>query len=460
MSDYGFITDFFWELMERVQLWIKNEILTTAFLIEVGVVFLVLVFSRFLTGRIKNSFSRGLKLIKILTEKQRERMVELLLYPFVVLCLLWICLLIGGALGVSFLISNIIINLFFAWFIIKLISILLPRETLSVKILFFLVWVVVVLNILGIYQQIADILEGITFSSGNISISLMNIIRGVLLFVFLYWLQERVNILLKKRIKEASRLTPSIKVLLNKVIKTFLFLLVILITLSGLGVDLSSFAFLGGAVGVGLGFGLQKIVSNYISGIIILLDKSVKPGDIIEVDNVFGRIKSQETRFVSLVTRSGKEYLIPNETFITNQVINWSYSDDLVRLEVEVGVSYNSDLKLVRELLLQAVAERERVLTNPEPVCLLKEFGDNTVNFQLRFWINDPGRGVANIRSEVMFSIWELLSENDIQISYPQRDLHFKSFSPEMLEAFREVAADGKRHSNNSGSQETTAEDN
>jgi len=230
-------------------------------------------------------------------------------------------------------------------------------------------------------------------------------------------------------------------VLLTKLAKFLIFTSAVLFTLSAVGVDLSAFAFLGGAIGVGLGFGLQKIVSNFISGIIILADKSIKPGDVVEIGSVYGWVKKLDTRFVSVVTRSGKEYLIPNEDFITKEVINWSYSDELVRVSAEVGVSYSSDLRLVEELILKAAEEKRRILSSPEPNCLLMGFGDSSVNFELRFWINDPRNGIQNIRSEVLFSIWDNFEEHGIEIPFPQRDYHLKSLSDsvnQQLKNFRD----------------------
>ncbi len=207
------------------------------------------------------------------------------------------------------------------------------------------------------------------------------------MLAILFWIASWSEKYFRRRLQRSSNLTPSVRVLVQKTIRVILYAAALMLALSSIGIDLSAFAFLGGAIGVGLGFGLQTIVSNFISGIIIILDKSIKPGDVIEIGEVFGTVRTLNTRFVSVVTLAGKEYLIPNESFITNEVINWSYSDDLVRLDTTVGVGYDSDLKKVQELILQAMNDHERIIRDPDPVCLLKEFGDNTVDFELRFWI-------------------------------------------------------------------------
>jgi small-conductance mechanosensitive channel len=178
---------------------------------------------------------------------------------------------------------------------------------------------------------------------------------------------------------------------------------------------------------VGIGFGLQKVVSNLISGFILLSDGSVKPGDVVQIGEVYGWISSLKTRYVSVVTRDGIEYLIPNEDLITQQVINWSYSNSRVRLKVPFGVSYKSDPHQVQALVLSAMHALPRVLKTPPPVCLLQGFGDSSVDMELRVWINDPKNGVANLKSEVLFAVWDTLKENGIEIPFPQRDVHIIS---------------------------------
>ncbi len=327
-----------------------------------------------------------------------------------------------------------------AWLIIQFITWFLP-ENIWVKFISLVIWVVAVLNILGIYQTVIDFLEEIELNLGEFQFSLILLVQGLIFFIIIFWIAGWLETFYRKRLQLSKNLTPSVRILLQKVGRITLFTVAFLIGLSSIGIDLTAFAFIGGAVGVGLGFGLQKIVSNFISGIIIILDKSIKPGDIVETDDVFGRVSSLNTRFVSVVTLSGKEYLIPNEDFITSQVINWSYSDDLVRLDSAVGVGYDSDLKLVRKLIIKAMEDKERILKKPERVCLLKNFGDNTVDFEFRFWIQDPEAGVDNIRSEVLLDIWDLLQKNDVNIAFPQRDLHLKSITPEAVENLQHIFA-------------------
>ena len=195
------------------------------------------------------------------------------------------------------------------------------------------------------------------------------------------------------------------------------------IALASIGVDLTALTVLSGAIGVGLGFGLQKVVSNFISGIIILLDRSIKPGDTISLDDTFGWIRELRARFVSVVTRDGREYLIPNEDFITNQVINWSFSNDLVRIDVEFGVAYDSDPHAVIRIAKEAAVSCERVVSHKPAVCWMTGFGASSIDFVVRFWIRDPQAGLTNVKGDVLLALWDAFKENGIAIPFPHREI-------------------------------------
>ena len=183
---------------------------------------------------------------------------------------------------------------------------------------------------------------------------------------------------------------------------------------------------------MGLGFGLQKIFSNLVAGFILLTDKSIKPGDTINIAGQYGKIETLGARYVSVITRDGIEHLVPNEELITNRVENWSYSHDNVRLKIPVGVHYESDVHQAIGLCREAASNVKRVLAHPAPVCLLKGFGDSSVDLEIRIWIKDPMNGCANVKNEVLLGVWDLFHAHGIQIPYPQRDLHLKSMLKEM----------------------------
>ena len=425
-------------LLDEIISWVEIEIFAFQNLISLGILVILAGIVYLFKTKIRDKGRTFLNSLPFNLPPGWPAFWDELSYRFGLTVFVLIYNLIAAVLNLPAALTLIAGYLLVAWLVIRTITWLLPTTT-WVRLVSYLIWIVAVLNILGLYDLFVEFLENLEVNLGNFQLSLMLIIRGIVMLVIFFWIASWTEKYFRKRLQRSSNLTPSVRVLIQKTVRIILYVVAFMLSLSSIGIDLSAFAFLGGAIGVGLGFGLQKIVSNFISGIIIILDKSIKPGDVIEIEDVFGTVRTLNSRFVSVVTLAGKEYLIPNESFITNQVINWSYSDDLVRLDTTVGVGYDSDLKQVQELILQAMNDHDRIIRDPDPVCLLKEFGDNTVNFELRFWIKDPSMGVANIKSEVLMEVWDLLAENDVNIAFPQRDLHFESFSAEAVETLKEI---------------------
>jgi small-conductance mechanosensitive channel len=251
--------------------------------------------------------------------------------------------------------------------------------------------------------------------------------KAVLFLGIVFWLAFNIGDFLDQRIQRSQELTPSLRVLTGKILRIALLLVAVLVWLSVIGLDVTVITVFSGAIGIGVGFGLQKVVSNLFSGIIILLDRSIKPGDTITVGETFGWIRELRARFVSVVTRDGREYLIPNEDFITHEVINWSYSDELVRIDVAFGASYDSDPHKVSAVAIEAASAVKRVVETQKPVCWLTAFGDSSLEFLLRFWIRDPQNGLTNVRGAVLLAVWDAFKENDIRIPYPHREVIMKT---------------------------------
>ncbi len=280
---------------------------------------------------------------------------------------------------------------------------------------------------LSLVKDGIELLDELRFNIGTVSVSAWGILAGIMAFAFTLWISLAVARLLETQIQAIPRFSPSLKVLLAKMIRILFIIIASVVAISSMGVDLSALTVLGGAVGIGLGFGLQKVVSNFVSGIILLMDNSIKPGDVIEIDGTYGWINNLRARYASVITRDGTEHLIPNEDLITQRVINWSFTDNLVRVKVPVGVSYGADPHQCIQLVLDAANAVSRVLKDPAPTCPLRGFGDSSVDLELRFWISDPSNGVANVQSEVLLKIWDVFKENKIEIPFPQRDLHIRS---------------------------------
>ncbi|WP_269526653.1 mechanosensitive ion channel family protein [Coraliomargarita parva] len=284
----------------------------------------------------------------------------------------------------------------------------------------------IILLFLKVWEDFT-IVTDFTFNIGALKLSLWGIVTGIAAFAITLWISLAIAQIAEVQIQKVPRLSPSLKVLLVKIMRIVFIVLAAFIAVSSMGIDLSALTVLGGAVGLGLGFGLQKVVSNFVSGIILLTDNSIKPGDVIEIDGTYGWINNLRARYASVITRDGTEHLIPNEDLITQHVVNWSFTDNLVRLRVPIGVSYKEDPHQCIQLVLEAAQSIERVLRTPPPVCLLRGFGDSSIDLELRFWISDPANGVGNVKSQVLLKVWDAFKEHKIEIPFPQRDLHIRS---------------------------------
>ena len=314
-----------------------------------------------------------------------------------------------------------------AWLLISVVSHAIRKRFIG-RLFAVVVWVFVAASILGIVDDVAAILDGIGFGVGKVRLSVLSVMKAVVFIGFLIWAALGIGNFFDRRIQKVEELTPSLRVLLGKILRIALIVMAVTIAMQSLDIDLTALTVLSGAVGVGIGFGLQKVVSNFISGMIILLDQSIKPGDTITLGDTFGWIRELRARFVSVVTRDGREHLIPNEDFITTQVVNWSFSDKYVRLDVPFGVAYDSDPHEVTRLAIEAAASVDRVDTHHRnPVCWMTEFGDSSLNFLLRFWISDPQMGLTNIRGKVMMALWDTFKENGISIPFPHREVIMKT---------------------------------
>lgn len=316
-------------------------------------------------------------------------------------------------------------SLTFAWIAIRLVASLIRTRVLA-RTAAGVIWLIAALNILQLLDPTIAVMDAAAVEVGELRVSVLMVVKGVLSLAVLLWAATALAGVLERRFQAVPELTPSVQVLLAKLAKVTLVVLAIVIGLKSIGVDLTAFALFSGALGVGIGFGLQKVISNLVSGIILLMDKSIKPGDVVAVQDTYGWVQSFGARYASVVTRDGIEHLIPNEEFITQRVENWSYTDSKVRLKVPIGVSYDSDVRLAMTLAIEAASEEPRVIDDPAPKCLLIEFGDNSVNLELRIWIADPQEGVRNIRSAVLLRVWDKYHEAGVQFPFPQRDLHVK----------------------------------
>ena len=277
---------------------------------------------------------------------------------------------------------------------------------------------------LGFLDETTAFLDGLGIEFGSFRLTVLAILKALIVTGILLAIARLLSKTSAERLRRNDELSPSVRELAVKVIQVLLYTAAFFIGLKAVGFDLTGLAVLSGAIGVGLGFGLQKVVSNLVSGVIILLDKSIKPGDVISLGDTFGWINDLSARYVSVVTRDGREYLIPNGDLITGQVVNWSHSSDYVRLDIFFGTAYHDDPHEVRRIAIEAAMSVERVLEKPKtPVCHIVGFGDSSVDYILRFWIEDPTGGLTNIRGAVYLALWDAFQENGISIPFPQREV-------------------------------------
>jgi small-conductance mechanosensitive channel len=315
-----------------------------------------------------------------------------------------------------------ITKLLLAWMFIRLIVQLIENRAAR-NIIALSIWIIAALSIFGIMDQTTTTLDAIGFNLGEFRLSALSVIKGVFgIFILLYGALVLARVT-DKHVSSIRSLTPSSRVLLSKMVRVLLVVTALLIGVTSAGIDLSLFAVFSGAIGLGIGFGLQKVISNLFSGMLLLLDQSIKPGDIIEMEGTFGWVNHLGARYTEIVTRDNKSYLVPNEEFITKQVINWSHGNTLVRIEVSFGVHYNSNPHEVKKLAIEAAKTPDRVVDSPSPVCHLIEFGDSSLNFVLRYWIKDAEKGIANTKGDVMLALWDSFQEQNIQIPYPHREV-------------------------------------
>ena len=297
-------------------------------------------------------------------------------------------------------------------------------------------WIYATLYYLNAADDVALFLDRFAIQFGELRISALSVISALVVIGVLFTAARVVSHAITDSLRRNEDISPSMQVLSTKAVQILLYGLAVYFGAQSIGLDLTGLAFLSGIIGVGLGFGLQKVVSNLVSGIIILLDKSIKPGDVISLGETFGWIATLSARYVSVVTRDGREYLIPNEDLITGQVVNWSHSNEFVRLDIYFGTSYNDDPHKVRALAIQAATSCKRVLagTNP-PVCHITGFGDSSVDYILRFWISDPTAGLTNVRGNVYLALWDVFQENNVSIPFPQREVRVLNDAPSLEKA-------------------------
>lgn len=415
----------FWQnTLQSIWHWVLTDVLVLANLVQLLVIAVLFSAAQFIAPRLRSVLERRLSRGSLgRVSSIFVKNIATLAIPGTWLAFQWLVYLAASHAAQPRDLLRITVSLLTAWIVIRLTSGLV-RDPGWAKSISIVAWSIAALSILGLLDDTIVFLDSLAITIGGLRISALLVIKGVLSLAVLLWAAIIASRVFERRITQSTTLTPTLRVLIVKLLKIVLVSIAVVVALSSVGIDLTAFAVVGGAIGVGIGFGLQKIVSNLISGVIILLDRSIKPGDVISLGETFGWINSLGARYASVVTRDGTEWLIPNEDLITQQVVNWSYSNNEVRLKIPIGISYKSDPRRAIALCFEAAAEEERIIKEPKTNVLVKGFGDSSVDIEMRIWIRDPQNGVSNIKSAVLLRVWDKFQEHGIDIPYPQRDLH------------------------------------
>src|ERR1700761_2930792 len=323
----------------------------------------------------------------------------------------------------SYLLS-ISAKLALAWLVIRLLTSVI-RNQFFVRLISLSAWAVAALSIIGQLDPAIDALDSVSVVIGGLRLTPLVLIKFGLLLAVALWVTTIASNFAESRIVKSSDLTPSIQVLLVKMIRLALMAFAVAAAMSAVGIDLSALAIFSGAAGVGIGFGLQKIIANFISGIILLADKSVKPGDLVTIGDSSGRISAMKTRYISVAAGDGREFLIPNEDLITQKVTNWTYTDKNTLVKVTFGTNYDADPRQVCKLAVDIAAASPRATKGRTPSCILTDFTEAGMKYSLTFWIPDPD-GMDNVKSDVMLSLWEAFKREGIRVPYPVRELRVR----------------------------------
>jgi small-conductance mechanosensitive channel len=294
------------------------------------------------------------------------------------------------------------------------------------------VWLVVALHVTGLLTDLIEVLEGMRVSIGKSHMTMWDLLIGAISVVLTLLVAMWIGSVIEARLMGATSLTPNSRVVMSRLSKALLAFVAVLIALSLVGIDLTVLSVFGGALGVGLGLGLQKIASNYVSGFIILLDRSLTIGDMITVDKYYGAVSQINTRYTVIKALDGTETIVPNEMLVSSPVVNHSYSDRKVRVGVKVSVSYSSDIDRALQILVDAARAQPRVLADPGPAAFIVGFGADGIDLEVGFWIRDPEEGTLAVRSEISRQLLRRFQEEKIEIPFPQRDIRISGIPVEV----------------------------
>jgi small-conductance mechanosensitive channel len=412
---------------------INSEFLTELAFVALSFL-LCFLFKRFFD---KKFLSNSGKDISIKNTTFRNRFIKnyrYVSYPLYLTFILTILFVIFTSLSVATQIIVAAAQFSIIWLVLRVITAISGSK--SPKMIVIIIGTILLLDIFHLKDIIVASFDELSINFGAFRFSSLLIVEAIIAIIVSLWVINLVSRISHKIVSNFTSLNISAKNITIVIIDIALYSILFIVILTLIGFDVTAIAVVGSAIGIGFGFGLQKITSNFISGLILLFERSIKEGDVVELSSNpedVGFIKRMGIRYTLVRTFDNKEIMMPNEDFITNKVTNWTFSDKDVRINIKFGVSYNSDLNLVKKLALEAANENIDEETLYKPVCFLQEFGDSSVNFLLHAWVSNV-RLVQNAkRSDILFALWNKFKENNIEIPFPQQDLHIKSSDLESI---------------------------
>lgn len=415
------------DFVDDALLFVQYDLLTVGFMVQIGLLALAVILGLLAGKTLTPRLSPRIDALNLPDTMKRVMRYSMTLLPYLSIMVLTALLTqIGQAGAVQYNVGvlDAVSKLLLAWVFIRVISLVIANPFIR-KVLATAAWTFAALSILGILDDAAMMLDGFGVNLGEFRLSALTVLKGIFALLVLIYGAILISALIERKINALPGLNPASKVLITKIVKLTLIIFAVLTGITMSGIDLSLLAVFSGAVGLGIGFGLQRGISNLFTGMMLLMDRTIQPGDIIELPNgTFGEVNFMGSRQVEVITRDNRSFLIPNEDLVTNQVVNLSRGSPLVRLEVKFGVAYEHNPHEIRKLALEAVTKPERVLSDPPAACHFVEFGDSSLDFSLRFWIKDTRNGTVNVKSEVLLALWDIFEAHKIKIPYPQREVY------------------------------------
>ncbi len=410
-------------ILGAVIVWVDTYIYNISALVQSAVILICFLLAVF-TSRPLRRYLKEHQLVQPRREKLKEAISPLIVaFTWIIIqaIVLGVCLEFNWE---HYLLQTVLM-LLLAWVFARFTTSFVHDVFLS-RLLAVTIWTIAALHIVGLLRPTEAALDQIGVRFGELRLSLLDLIWGFGVLMALLWIANSMSSHLENRINQRTDLEPTLKVLFNKLLRVFLIGFAILLGVSALGIDISAFTVLGGAIGLGLGFGLQKVISNLVCGVILLMDRSIKPGDVIAVQGgkMYGTVKHMSARFVAIRTPGGQEHLIPNEQIITNTVENWSYSDRDICISIPIRISLDSDVRQAMKLMIAAAKNTRRVLLDPKPFVMVQSIGECAFELELLVWINDPENGMGGLKSDIYLATWDAFTKEGIRIPVPQHEVN------------------------------------